>query len=1423
MKDTHMTKAHLTLASILTLGVLALTSTPAFAGANSAHGYIRALGSETPGEGAGQLGLVAPFHADPLEYGTPPVTIAGSGVAVDDKTHDVYVADTGNHRISEFGPKGEFVGAFGADVGSLGNTCTEIPGCKAGAVGKSPGELTAELQAPRFVAVDNSGGASEGDVYVGGGVGSEALNARQYIQFPGATGGAFTLGFEGETTESIKYTNVYSGSGGPDTGVDAVAVETALDKLAKIGSGGVRVSETQTSNGAIEYLEIEFIGTLAETTVATLGCDPSALSPAGASCQVSVGQDGSRLVGEVISKFSPEGKLEETWGVKGRLDGSTAPEGPFPGTLQGIAVDSAGNLWVLGTGNPERLFKFKQDGSFIENKGGLAGAPAAGIAINGEGKLVTAPEDATTGLALDAATGETFVDHLGASIEDFASSGTLLETFGPPELQGGAGVAVDSSSGEPPFSGTVYAANTVADQVDVFPVVLQTETGAASEPRATSMTLSGKVDPEGSEVGECYFEYGVSSEYEHNAPCEEPDAKELGSGTAFKEVHAKVTKLLGGTTYHFRLVAVKGTTTVPGDDVQAPTSPVPVVANGEAPSRDLVLGSAGVLSGELTATVDPEGLQVTHCKFEYGVGAVLDSTAKCEPSAALIGSGTEPVPVSAQITGLEPNVTYRWRLVVSDENGEAVGSAVEHTFVYPTTGTSLPDVRAYEMVSPPFKNGASLGHTLFSPKYALAEDGSRVIVQSIQCFAEAQSCNADYQGNEGEPFEFTRTPAGWETTALSPPARQFGENNTDWLLSPNEEGMTLFSMPTPPGGENDWYARQPEGSFQDVGPITPQSVFGVSSETSTSIHSTADLSHLVWQTKLWPFTEGSEQVVEYAGACGGRAECEAAQPFLVGVTGGLGSTKLIGGCATNVGTEESAWDALSADGRTVYFTACGALYARVDGETSEAHTVAVSQPQCSGEPECVAAEAHPSGAYFRGASEDGSNAFFTDTQKLTPGATEGTGSANLYESQCTSECERAGEQRKLIDVSAVPAGDTSGPEVLGVAAISADGSHVYFVANGALAGGVRPGHCRYSGAFVVGSCNLYVYERDERYPGGHLAFIATVPGTDSANWAKRERVTDVTPDGRFLVFASHGVLTPDDTRTDGYAQIFRYDADPTAEEEAAQTPQLVRISVGNDGFDDDGNAGVGAATIVPPEDSDRAGPGRGDPTMSNDGGYIFFQSPVQLTPQAPKSDTVIGQDGSQTIYAQNVYEYHEGHVYLISDGSDTGATKGACENRITGPPEIESELFESAVCLLGTDASGKDVFFTTADRLVPADTDTQTDVYDARVCEAASPCISEPPPALPPCLGEQCHGIPAATPSLLAPGTATFNGEGNIAPAAPAPAKPKTKSLTRAQKLAAALKQCKRDKKKTKRTTCEKQARSKYGPVKKTKKKGSKK
>ena len=164
--------------------------------------------------------------------------------------------------------------------------------------------------------------------------------------------------------------------------------------------------------------------------------------------------------------------------------------------------------------------------------------------------------------------------------------------------------------------------------------------------------------------------------------------------------------------------------------------------------------------------------------------------------------------------------------------------------------------------------------------------------------------------------------------------------------------------------------------------------------------------------------------------------------------------------------------------------------------------------------------------------------------------------------------------------------------------------------------------------------------------------------------------------------------------------------------------------------------------------------------MSDDGSYVFFQSPVGLTPGA-LNDVQIGTEEGSPTYAQNVYEWHEGKVSLISDGRDTSTGGGRLGIEEGG---------NSSVVLLGSDRSGANVFFQTADRLVPQDTDTQADLYDARI-GGGFPNVSPAPP----CAGEGCRAAPAGPLGLAAPASASFTGAGN-AVAQSSPAQPKAKA-----------------------------------------------
>jgi hypothetical protein len=674
---------------------------------------------------------------------------------------------------------------------------------------------------------------------------------------------------------------------------------------------------------------------------------------------------------------------------------------------------------------------------------------------------------------------------------------------------------------------------------------------------------------------------------------------------------------------------------------------------------------------------------------------------------------------------------------------------------------------------------------------------------------------------------FTRTNSGWLTQPLAPPADSF-ETDSYWSVNANA-GTALFSAPAYPGGPDDFYDRQPNGTFTAVGPFgEPKAGNGVIQAGSAQIQpdgvfATADLTHIVYATEksLWSF-DHSEHVSLYQYAGVGNSA-----PEMVGVEGGLGSHDLISECRTLLGGEESPTraEALSEDGNIVYFSALGhstescpeaavapsvtGLYARIDGESGDAHTVLISGRATKGctTGECVENTTHEEDfrePNFEGASSDGSQVFFTDTQQLTDGASESSGRAangcnensepggcNLYESVCAEPCGTPAEApnpkaRELIDISE-GAKEAGGPRVQGVVAVSADGTHVYFVARGVLTGGQED---EAGEKAEDEQDNLYVYA------DGHLTFIAQLSPSDEQEkqWGFQDNlIANVTPDGEFLVFTDSRALTGDDTRVEGEAaaQVFEYDA---------ATGQLKRISVGESGFDDNGNAGTGNAYIVPARRggaSDGSVPVDRAPSMSENGELVFFESPIALVPGALGDVPIAGGK-----FAENVYEYYRGQVYLISDGADT-----------TPPSYVPESESESPTELLGVGVSGGDVLFSSFDQLVPEDTDSLRDYYDAHVCSALEPCIERSGESAS-CGEGSCQGGGSPAPGVGTPASVTLSSVGNLLPPVPVVVKP----LTRAQKLAKALKVCKTKRSKKKRVACEGRARKSYGPVKKAKK-----
>jgi len=130
-------------------GAVALAARP--------HVFSEAFGGS--GSGASELELAAPGFNEAGEENR-----GGSGVAVNEATGDVYVADTGNHRVDEFSASGLFVRAFGYGVAD--GTTEALETCTVTCFKGLGGSKAGELETPTFVAIDNSGGESEGDVYV---------------------------------------------------------------------------------------------------------------------------------------------------------------------------------------------------------------------------------------------------------------------------------------------------------------------------------------------------------------------------------------------------------------------------------------------------------------------------------------------------------------------------------------------------------------------------------------------------------------------------------------------------------------------------------------------------------------------------------------------------------------------------------------------------------------------------------------------------------------------------------------------------------------------------------------------------------------------------------------------------------------------------------------------------------------------------------------------------------------------------------------------------------------------------------------------------------------------------------------------------------------------------------------------------------
>jgi hypothetical protein len=130
------------------------------------------------------------------------------------------------------------------------------------------------------------------------------------------------------------------------------------------------------------------------------------------------------------------------------------------------------------------------------------------------------------------------------------------------------------------------------------------------------------------------------------------------------------------------------------------------LAYGEPPLAETgVATKATGGKATLNGTVDPRGFELEDCYFEYLTDLAYEENLKaepphpgfegaeevpCAPSLEEIGSGTGLVSVYADLTGLDPEERYRFRLVARNKYGEGAGDPGVFGPPVPTTESALP-------------------------------------------------------------------------------------------------------------------------------------------------------------------------------------------------------------------------------------------------------------------------------------------------------------------------------------------------------------------------------------------------------------------------------------------------------------------------------------------------------------------------------------------------------------------------------------------------------------------------------------------------------------------------------------------------------------------------------------------------------------
>lgn len=628
--------------------------------------------------------------------------------------------------------------------------------------------------------------------------------------------------------------------------------------------------------------------------------------------------------------------------------------------------------------------------------------------------------------------------------------------------------------------------------------------------------------------------------------------------------------------------------------------------------------------GELQATINPCGANTNYVFTleEEGSGEVK------VVGEGIISGGSLPTSATAALNGLRPGTTYRFAITATNEKGTVVeeGSFTTYSDASLTVGpcsnedlrvgasSSLPDCRAFELVTPPDTNGRPtrgggyIGYTFPSPK--ASPDGSAVTFMTEGGALPGTNGTGSL---DGDRYRAVRGASGWSTVQFGPTGVET-ETPHSLSVSPDQgfgfwealgEGTAVIGG----FGNSTSYLQYPDGHSELVGigslGIDTRAVGQLITENAT---------HVVFQTiNISGATAHSAVQLEPDAPPNGTGAVYDRTPD--GVTHVV--SLLPPADATPQPGEDAFYVGASQDGAGIAFGIGNTLYLR----RNDAVTYEIGEDVA-----------------FAGVAEGGRRIFYVNGGNLHAFDTE------------------SGE---TIDFT------KTGNAV--VVNIAPDGERAYFVSTTKISGaGENPNGARPIG----GQQNLYLSENGQV----HFVGIVTkrdvegevVPNEGSIDglglWmtaAERGRVpardpSRVNPTGSVLLFQSRANL--DGRESGGHPQIYRYDS---------QENRLDCISCNPTGMAEGGGASLetyGAIGTSPPPIGARIL----IPNLTPDGRRAVFESKEPLV----STDN----DAVQDVYEWEELGVGSctragGCIYLLSSGHSAG------DNYLYGMSRTADDVF----------------------------------------------------------------------------------------------------------------------------------------------------